>query len=71
MIVDLSVGGVLIPGLVVLALAALGVTMAVVRVLAATGIHRLFAHRPLVEPAIFVLIYGLLVQCLPSVGTLP
>ncbi|MBP2230090.1 fatty-acid desaturase [Azospirillum agricola] len=71
MIVDLSVGGVLIPGLVVLALAALVATMAVVRLLAVTGIHRLFAHRALVELAVFVLLYGLLVRCLPSVGTLP
>ncbi|AWJ87940.1 hypothetical protein TSH58p_31050 (plasmid) [Azospirillum sp. TSH58] len=71
MIVDLSVGGVLLPGLLVLAFAALAATMAVVRFLGATGIHRLFAYRPLAELAIFVLIYGLLVQCLPSVGTLP
>ncbi len=71
MIVDLSVGGVLIPGLVVPAFAALVATMAVVRILAATGIHRRLAYRPLVEPAIFVLIYGLLVQCLPFFGPLP
>lgn len=62
MIVDLNVGGVLIPGLVVLAFIALVATMATLR---------LFAYRALVELATFVIIYGLLVQYLPSIGLLP
>lgn len=71
MIVDLNVGGVLIPGLVALAFVALVVTMAVLRLFAAAGLHRLFAYRSLVEIATFVIIYGLLVQYLPSIGLLP
>ncbi|GEO82100.1 DUF1656 domain-containing protein [Pararhodospirillum oryzae] len=71
MIVDLNVGGVLIPGLVALAFIALVVTMAVLRLFAASGFHRRFAYRPLVELATFVIIYGLLVQYLPSIGLLP
>lgn len=71
MIVDLNVGGVLIPGLVALAFVALVATMAVLRLLAASGLNRLFAYRPLVELATFVIIYGLLVQYLPLIGLLP
>ncbi|MCW0232237.1 MAG: DUF1656 domain-containing protein [Ferrovibrio sp.] len=70
MIVDLNVGGVLIPSLVVLAFIALVATMATLRLFAA-GLHRWFAYRPLVELATFVIIYGLLVQYLPSIGLLP
>lgn len=71
MIVDLNVGGVLIPGLVALAFVALVATMAVLRLLAASGLNRLFAYRPLVELATFVIIYGLLVQYLPLIGLQP
>lgn len=71
MIADLNVGGVLIPGLVVLAFIALVATMATLRLFAAAGLDRLFAYRPLVEIATFVIIYGLLAQSLPSIGLLP
>lgn len=70
MIVDLNIGGVLIPGLVVIAFIALVITMATLRLFSATGLNRLFAYRPLVELATFVIIYGLLVQYLPSIGLL-
>ncbi|MBW9076382.1 DUF1656 domain-containing protein [Rhizobium pusense] len=71
MIVDLNVGGVLIPGLVVLAFVALVATMALLRLFTASGLSRRFVYRPLVELATFVIIYGLLVQYLPSIGLLP
>jgi len=71
MIVDLNFGGVLIPGLVVLAFIALIATMATMRFCAATGISRLFAYRPLVEAATFLIIYGLLTQYLPLNGPMP
>jgi len=71
MIVDLHVGGVLIPGLVALAFIALVTTMATLRLFSAAGLHWRFAYWPLVELAIFVIIYGLLVQYLPSIGILP
>ncbi|WP_426117153.1 DUF1656 domain-containing protein [Pseudomonas sp. DSP3-2-2] len=70
MIVDLDVGGVLIPGLLALVFVALFATLAIIRLLSVVGIYRIFAYRPLIELATFVLIYGLLVQHLPSIGRL-
>ena len=69
MILDLDIGGVFIPGLLAIALVALAVTVAVVRLFAAAGIFRLTPSRPLVELATFAIIYGLLLQTLPSSGT--
>ena len=69
MIPDLDLGGVFLPGLLVLALAALAGTVALVRLFAAAGLFRLTASRPLVELATFALLYGLLLQALPSSGT--
>lgn len=68
MIVDLNLGGVFIPGLVVLAFIALIVTVTTMRFFAATGISQLFAFRPLVEVAAFLIVYGLLTQYLPLNG---
>lgn len=68
MIIDLNIGGVFIPGLVVLGFIALITTMATVRFCTATGVFRLFAFRPLVEAAIFLILYGLLIQSLPLIG---
>ncbi len=70
MIVDLDVGGVLIPGLLALVFVAIFATIAIIRVLCVVGIYRLFAHWSLIELAIFALIYGLLAQHLPSIGHL-
>lgn len=69
MILDLDFGGVFLPGLLVLALAALAGTVVLVRLFAAAGLFRLTASRPLVELATFALLYGLLLQALPSSGT--
>jgi hypothetical protein len=71
MIVDLHIGGVLIPGLLVQAAIALAATVVAIRLLSAAGLLRHFAYRPLVELAVFALLYGLLVQHLPSNGLLP
>jgi len=71
MFVDLNVGGVLIPGLVVIAFVALVATMVLLRLFGAAGLHRRFAYPPLVELATFIIIYGLLVQYLPLIGLLP
>lgn len=70
MIADLVIGGVLIPGLLVLAILALIGTVLVLRLLAIAGVTRLFASRPLVELATFALLYALLVQFAPSTGYL-
>lgn len=70
MIADLTIGGVFIPGLLVLALVALIGTIVVLRLLVLAGATRLFASRPLVELATFAILYGLLVRFAPSTGYL-
>ncbi len=70
MILDFDIGGVLIPGLLVLALVALVAASAIIRLLALAGTFRLFTYRPLVELAVFAIVYGLLVQYLPFTGLL-
>lgn len=70
MIADLNVGGVLIPGLVVLAIIALLANFALLRLLAAAGFNRLLANRQFAEIATFVIIYGLLVRYRSLIGLL-
>lgn len=64
MIVDFHIAGVLIPGLLVVAVLALVATLAAIRLLRVVGIYRLFAYRALVELAAFTIIYSLIVQYL-------
>lgn len=71
MIADLDLGGVFIPGLLVLALVALAATVLVLRLLAKARLIRLFAHRPVVELAVFAILYGLLAQAAPAIGLFP
>lgn len=68
MIDDLIVGGVFIPGLLALAIIALIGTVLALRILKATGASRGFILRPLVELAVFTLLFGLLVQAARSAG---
>lgn len=68
MIADLNIEGVLIPGLVVVAFIGLIITIATMRVCTEIGVSRLFAYRPLAEIAIFVIVFGLLMQSLPMIG---
>ncbi len=68
MITDLNVGGVFVPGLLVLAIIALFATVMVIRLLYFAGICRVFAYRPIVELTTFAIIYALLSQYLPSTG---
>jgi hypothetical protein len=71
MIIDFNIGGVFIPGLVVIAFIALVATLAMMRFFSVIDIHRLFTCRPLVEAATFLIIYGLLMQYLPPNGPMP
>lgn len=68
MIADAVIGGVLVPGLLVAAVLAMALTFAALKLLAASGLRRLFAGRALVEVALFVLIFALLAQSLPTNG---
>ncbi|OSQ37595.1 DUF1656 domain-containing protein [Thalassospira sp. MCCC 1A01428] len=68
MMIDYNVGGVLMPGLLVFALFALVGTVTITRFLSLTGIVRIFAQKPLIELATFVIIYSLFAQYVPSTG---
>lgn len=71
MIADIAIGGVLLPGLLVIALVALIGAAIILRLLTLTGADHAFARRPLVELATFVILFGLLAQYLPSSGLMP
>ena len=70
MISDIVIGGVLIPGLLAVACLALVLTVAILRLLSATGASRRLALPPVVELAVLVIVFGLLVQSLPATGLL-
>jgi hypothetical protein len=59
MIGEISLGGVYLPALLVLAVIAMMLTWLATRLLKLVGAYRLIAFRPLVELALFVLIFGL------------
>lgn len=66
MIGDISLGGVYVPGLLLLALLALVITIALSRLLGLLGAYRFIAYRPMVDLALFTIILGLLNLLLPS-----
>jgi len=57
---EISIGGVYLPALLLLGLAALVLTGLLSRLLAWLAFYRFIAYRPLVDIALFVLILGLL-----------
>lgn len=71
MITDIAIGGVLVPGLLVLGLLAAICTFTVMRLAALTGLDCVFARRPLIELAFFIILLSLLVQSQPLTGFLP
>ena len=56
MIGEISIGGVYIPSLLLLVLAAVVLMALLSRFLAAVGFYRLVAHRPLADIAFFLLL---------------
>jgi hypothetical protein len=62
---EISVGGVLMPYLLVISLAALALSLMVSRLLANLRLYRLFAYRPLVGLSLFVILLGLLIRLAP------
>jgi hypothetical protein len=68
MIGEVSIGGVFVPTLFVLALVAAGIALLVTRTLGFFGLYRFVAYRALVDLSLFVLILGLLAILVPSVG---
>ncbi len=60
MIGEISIGGVFLPTILLLAVAALLLTGLATRILSFVGAYRFVAYRPLVDLALFFLILGLL-----------
>jgi hypothetical protein len=58
MIGEISIGGIYFPALLILGLAALGLTALVSRWLAVLAVYRFFASRVLVDGALFVIFFG-------------
>lgn len=71
MIGEVSIGGVFLPSLLVLAIAALAIVVLLSRLLALVGAYRLVAYRPLVDVALFLLILGLLAFLTTTYGLHP
>lgn len=65
---EIAIGGVFVPTLLLLGIAALVLTFAIVRVMNAFGLHRIFAYRAAVDLAIFVIVLGGLVVLLQTLG---
>ena len=65
MLSDLSIDGVLIPGLLAVAAAALALSMLTSRLLASLGLYRWFAARPLVGLSLFVILAELMIRLAP------
>ena len=68
MIGEIPIGGVYVPAMLLLAVAALILTGLLSRLLAMIGAYRAVVYRPLVDIALFVLILGLLVFLTTSMG---
>lgn len=65
---EVSLGGVFVPTLLVLALAAMALAFALTRLIGAFGLYRFVAYRALVDLSLFVLMLGLLAWIVPFLG---
>lgn len=65
---EVSLGGVFVPTLLLLALAALFLTYALTRVIGLLGLYRFLAYRALVDLSLFVLVLGALAIVIPQTG---
>lgn len=68
---EVAIGGVFVPTLLLLSVAALVLTFGIVRLMNAFGLHRVFAYRAAVDLAIFILILGGLAVLFPTFGIRP
>ncbi|WP_039055864.1 DUF1656 domain-containing protein [Enterobacter sp. Bisph1] len=68
MINDLNIGGVLIPGLLVIALAALICTLLLVPLFTFSRLYRRLPFRPLIDFSTFIVTCFLLLQGLTALG---
>lgn len=65
---EVALGGVFVPTLLLLGLAALALSWGVTRLIGAFGLYRFVAYRAAVDLSIFVLLLGALAVFLPSLG---
>lgn len=65
---EVALGGVFVPTLLLLGLAALALSWGVTRLIGAFGLYRFVAYRAAVDLSIFVLLLGALAVFLPSFG---
>ena len=68
---EVSIAGVYMPGLLVLAIVALVVTGVLTRLFGVVGVYRLIAYRPLVDVALYVIVLGGLVLLFVPDAPLP
>lgn len=68
MINDLNIGGVFIPGLLVIALIALACTLLFVPIFAFSRLYRRLPLRPLIDFSTFIVTFFLLLQGLTTLG---
>ena len=66
---EISLFGVFVPSLLLLAIAAGVLTGIVTRLLSVVGAYRLFAYRPLVDVAIYIFLLGALALVFAAPGT--
>ncbi len=71
MIGEISIGGVYVPALLLLALLALVLTGLLTQIFSLIGVYRVVAYRPLVDLSVFVLLLGLLVLLTAPLGIHP
>jgi hypothetical protein len=65
---EVSIAGVFVPTLLLLAILAALVTMAVTRLANLAGLYRLVAYRALVDLCLFILVLGLFAWASPLIG---
>jgi hypothetical protein len=68
---EIAIGGVFVPTLLLLATAALALTLLVIRTIAFFGLYRFVAYRALVDLCLYVLVLGLLAWLSPLIGIHP
>lgn len=68
---EIALGGVFVPTLLLLALAAMALTFLLTRLLGAFGLYRFVAYRALVDLSLFVLLFGLIAWIAPLVDFRP
>ena len=65
---EVSIAGVFVPTLMLLAILAALVTMAVTRLANLVGLYRFVAYRALVDLCLFILVLGLFAWASPLIG---